>query len=256
MWMNFKNLVIKASGCKHRHDKVIEIVDAFARKGRLLDAGAREGNISRKLYENGFDVVAADINVLDSAFRTIPWIIANFNHPLPFKNQSFDVVTSSNTIEYLEDQYGFIRECYRVLRREGLLLIETPNILNLQARIAICLTGFHRFSGIPYDEVSEGVFGERRWNLKSYFQLRAILHRNGFRIILATTHEFSNKAMFLFPLSLYLSRMAHHAFRRERNPIQRERNNEILKHVMSADLILGKQLYILAVKDPSYVKHK
>jgi len=255
-WMDLKNLIAKFSGRQHRHDKVVEILNSLGKKGALLDAGAREGNISRKLHESGFDVVAADINMRHGAYREIPWITANFNHRLPFKNESFDFVTSSNTIEYLEDQYRFIRECYRVLRNGGALLIETPNILNLQSRIATCFTGFHRFSGMPYDEVRDGVFGERRWNLKSYFQLRAILHRNGFRIVRVATHEFSNKAMFFLPIYIHIYALTSRPFRREKDTLQQERNKEILKHVMSADLILGKQLYILAVKDPSYVKHK
>jgi hypothetical protein len=45
------------------------------------------------------------------------------------------------------------------------------------------------------------------------------------------------------------------SFRRDTDALQQEKNKQILKHVMSADLLLGKQLYILAVKDPSYVKH-
>jgi len=46
------------------------------------------------------------------------------------------------------------------------------------------------------------------------------------------------------------------AFRKEKNPIQRERNKEILRHVMSPDLLFGKHLYLLAEKDPLYLKHK
>jgi hypothetical protein len=44
------------------------------------------------------------------------------------------------------------------------------------------------------------------------------------------------------------------AFRRERNLRQRERNREILKHVLSTDLIFGKKLFLMAEKDPQYIK--
>jgi len=37
---------------------------------------------------------------------------------------------------------------------------------------------------------------------------------------------------------------------------QKEKNKEILRHVLSADLILGKKLFLMAEKDPDYVKAK
>jgi len=42
------------------------------------------------------------------------------------------------------------------------------------------------------------------------------------------------------------------AFWRERNPRQKERNEEIFHHVTSFDLIFGKKLFLLAEKNSSY----
>jgi hypothetical protein len=44
------------------------------------------------------------------------------------------------------------------------------------------------------------------------------------------------------------------AIQREKRPLQKERDREILGHVLSADLLLGKQLFLLAEKDPNYKK--
>lgn len=133
-------------------------------------------------------------------------------------------------------------------------MIETPNILNLQSRIANLLVGFYRFNGRPYDEVSDHLAGEHRMNLQNYYQLRFDLHRNGFRIIDVTTHEFSNKAMMFFSIYPFIYMATYRAFKREIRPYQRKRNKEIFHHVMSSDIIFGKQLFLLAEKDPSYQK--
>jgi SAM-dependent methyltransferase len=194
----------KVLNLRHRYDWVLGLFKSVAERGLLLEAGAREGNISRKMQENGFNVIAADINIPRHAHRQFPWVQANFNDDLPFKDESFDLISGTNTIEYLEDDLKFIRECYRTLKDKGKLLIGTANLLNLQSRVCLCLIGFHRFSGRPYDEVHDGVFGERRWNIKSYYQLRAHLHRNGFRVIRVASGEYSNKAMFFFPIYIYI----------------------------------------------------
>ncbi len=46
---------------------------------------------------------------------------------IPFRDQSFDVVLLYEAIYYLQDWQAFARECYRVLRPEGLLLLCTAN---------------------------------------------------------------------------------------------------------------------------------
>jgi 2-polyprenyl-3-methyl-5-hydroxy-6-metoxy-1,4-benzoquinol methylase len=252
--MNIKAWARRIFGLKHRYDKVVEVFNSLGQKGRLLDAGARHGKISKKLKENGFDVVAADIHYRNFPTQEIRSVIANFNDPLPFKENTFDFVLCSNNIEYLENPYRFVRECYRILNAGGKLVIETPNILNLQSRVANLFVGFYRFTGRPLDELSPDLEGEHRMNLQSYYQLRFNLHRNGFRIIATTTHEFSNRAMAFFPIYPLIYLTTYRAFRREKRPSQKERNKEIFRHVVSADIAFGKQLFVLAEKNPSYQK--
>jgi SAM-dependent methyltransferase len=252
--MKKSSLLTKVLGLQHRYDKVVEIFIELGQKGRLLDAGARHGKITKKLKENGFEVLAADIHPIDFPAKEIPILIADFNQGFPFKDSSFDFVLSSNNIEYLEDPYWFVRESYRILKPKGKLLIETPNILNLHSRIAHLFVGFYRFNGRPYDEVSDDLGGEHRMNLQNYFQLRFNLHRNGFRTMKVTTHEYSNRAMAFFLLYPFVYLLTLLAFKREKRTLQRERNRMIFQHVMSADLVFGKQIFLLAERDASYLK--
>lgn len=251
--MNLKKLVVKILGLQHPHEKVVEIFDGFSLRGKLLDAPAGEGEISHKLKEVGFDVVAADINPQLFCVQGIRCEKADLNQNLPFPDATFDFILCANGIEHLEDPFHFVRECYRILREEGKLLITTPNILNLKSRVANLLLGFNLFTGRPYNEVDHYLGGDHI-HLTNYYELRINLHRNGFRILEAITHSFSNRAMlfvFLYPF-IYLT--TWRAFQRERNPNQKEKNREIFRHVMSTDLIFGKKLFLLAEKDPGYIK--
>ncbi|MCX8118181.1 MAG: class I SAM-dependent methyltransferase [Desulfobacterota bacterium] len=243
----------KVLGTRHPHDKVVKILTDIGPRGKLLDAPAGTGALSRRLKEAGFEVLAVDIEPSLFGAEGISCLRANLNAPLPFPDESFEFVLCSNGIEHLEDPFQFIRECYRVLKTKGKLLITTPNLLNLKARLANLLVGFNLFTGRPCNEVDAFAGGEHI-HLANYFELRVMLHRNGFRILKVTTHQYSNTAMvlfFLFPL-IYLA--TYRAFQRERNPLQRERNREIFRHTMSADLIFGKKLFLLAEKDPGYLR--
>ncbi len=46
---------------------------------------------------------------------------------LPFVGESFDVVTSFETLEHLHDRARFLAELKRVLKLDGLLVLSTPN---------------------------------------------------------------------------------------------------------------------------------
>lgn len=243
----------KIFGLQNPHDKIVDLFNQFGYKGKLLDAPAGNGIISKKLKEAGFEVFAVDINPQLFCIREIFCGKVDLNKTLPFKNESFNFVLCSNGIEHLENPFLFIRECYRVLKKEGKILITTPNILNLKSRLANLFVGFNLFKGRPCNEI-DAYEGGDHIHLANYYELRINLHRNGFKIIEATTHRYSNTSMCLFFLIPIIYLFTYRAFEREKNQLQRERNKEIFGHILSPDLLFGKKLYILAEKNEKYIK--
>ncbi|MBN2125969.1 MAG: class I SAM-dependent methyltransferase [Deltaproteobacteria bacterium] len=51
---------------------------------------------------------------------------ADVNHPIPFKSDSFSVVTCLDVLEHLEDDRSLLREMARVCRPGGYILITVP----------------------------------------------------------------------------------------------------------------------------------
>jgi hypothetical protein len=105
----------------------------------------------------------------------------------------------------------------------------------------------------PHNEVDE-YEGGGHINMASYFDLRGNLHRNGFKIISVSTHMYSATALLFSFFIPFVYMMTYRSFKREKNREQRVRNQEILKHVLSADLLFGKKLFVLAEKDHHYKK--
>lgn len=46
---------------------------------------------------------------------------------LPFKNNSFDIVTFFETLEHVENERRFLKEIHRVLKADGVIMLSVPN---------------------------------------------------------------------------------------------------------------------------------
>ncbi len=98
----------------------------------VVEAGVGEGYGGQALSDAGASLVLGldlDQPTLAHVARTHPGVApvrANLV-ALPCGAGTSDVVVSSQTIEHLWDQDGFVRECARVLRPGGRLLVTTPN---------------------------------------------------------------------------------------------------------------------------------
>lgn len=101
---------------------------------RVLDAGCGEGYGGELLRtEHGVDVVAVDYDALAAghvrrAYPALRPLRANLV-ALPLADVCVDAVVTLQVVEHLWDQPLFVRECARVLRPGGRVLLSTPNRL-------------------------------------------------------------------------------------------------------------------------------
>jgi SAM-dependent methyltransferase len=74
---------------------------------------------------------------------------------LPFESDTFDVVTSFETIEHLRERVAFLEELRRVLRPNGKLLLSTPNANYSQPVDGVPANPFHIHEYEPEELRSE-----------------------------------------------------------------------------------------------------
>ncbi|AEF41668.1 class I SAM-dependent methyltransferase [Hoyosella subflava] len=149
-----------------RHE--IVYLDLLARcAGRVVvDAGFGEGYGAALLADAADRVIGLDYDqqAAEHAGRRYPAItpVRSNLAALPLADDSVDVVVNFQVIEHLWDQLQFIKECHRVLRPGGELLISTPNRITFSPGRETPLNPFHtrELSASELTELlSDGGFG-------------------------------------------------------------------------------------------------
>ena len=241
----FEKLQIIAHEKTHR--KVLEIFARFPRRGPLLEIPAGEGALAWQLHKLGYQVTGGDIDPAFFKVKPIPCIHLDLNRPVPIEDGKFDFISCIEGIEHLEDQFQFVRECHRILTSEGMLVLSTPNILNLASRLKFLLSGFYSLTPRPINEFSQAPVFDHIHPV-TYYQLRYMLHTQGFRVAEVATDIYRRGSAALFWLKPLVQLYGIRTMRKERDPQQRAANREIRRLLASRDLLLGRTLILVARK--------
>jgi SAM-dependent methyltransferase len=114
---------------------------------RALDVGCGTGEFTAQMAQVGAGVVGTDVAeaALERArtrHRGLDFRITTIDGPLPFPDNSFDLVWASEVIEHIGDTARWLSEVRRVLTPAGRLLLTTPS----HGRLRVALAGVSHFS--------------------------------------------------------------------------------------------------------------
>lgn len=214
---------------------------------RILDApcgGAAA--LTLALRERGFDAIGADIDPEAATRLGAHFQKANLDAELPWPDQSFDAVISTEGIEHLENHFSFLREVYRILKPGGMLVLTTPNITALRSRVRFLGSGFFGRDSRPLNETARHPL--HHIGLATFSELRYELHVSGFRISEARHTHIKPISFLYFVYVPWIWLYTLIAFRKEKDPAQRGRNKEIRAALHSPSLLFGECMMIVARK--------
>ncbi len=110
-------------------------IDFFVKHGakRVLDVGCASGALVHSVKRRGLDAVGIDLDKDSIKFGKGLGLDLRYGvlENMKFKNGKFDAVNLGDIVEHVKDPEGFLRECLRVLRKGGVLVISTPNTNSL-----------------------------------------------------------------------------------------------------------------------------
>jgi len=125
-------------GFIRKQGRVEELYLNSLRPGRLLEIGCGAGELLNHLRSLGWEVegVEPDAQVVGQARRKYGLNIHSGDlASLDFTGENFDVIVINHVIEHLHDPRKILRECHRILKRGGSLVIVTPNTKSLAHRL-------------------------------------------------------------------------------------------------------------------------
>ncbi|ETW22423.1 SAM-dependent methlyltransferase [Mycobacterium gastri 'Wayne'] len=141
-----------------RHEVVYQRLAPRCAGRDVLEAGCGEGYGADLIAEVARRVIAIDYDEaavahVGSRYPRVDVMQANLAE-LPLPDASVDVVVNFQVIEHLWDQGGFVRECARVLRPSGLLMVSTPNRITFSPGRDTPINPFHTRE-LNADELTE-----------------------------------------------------------------------------------------------------
>ena len=110
--------------------RAANLLKQYGSKGRLLDVGTGFGFFLVEMKKRGWETAGVEISqkAIDYAGDVLGLTI--YPGPLEkaaFPDNDFDAVTGFYIVEHLSHPMAFLRECYRILKPGGLLLLRYPH---------------------------------------------------------------------------------------------------------------------------------
>jgi 2-polyprenyl-3-methyl-5-hydroxy-6-metoxy-1,4-benzoquinol methylase len=144
---------------------------------KLLDVGAADGLLSRRLSELGWRVTAieGDPALAQAGARYCERMITlNLDREIPVGEGPFDVIVYGDVLEHLVDPLRVLVELDRTLAPGGFVVISVPNIAHLWIRLLLL---FGRF-----DYLDRGILDHSHLRFFTERSLRAMLADAGLLI--------------------------------------------------------------------------
>jgi len=221
--------------------------------GNHLDIGSGHGDLIRLMRER-FAVTSSACDYTD-ALMQLPdqrVDIVDLNEAtLPYPDAHFAVVTCTEVIEHVENHRRLLRECHRVLQPGGLLVVSTPNILNLSSRVRFLLFGFwNLFGPLPVAHRQKQSTSGHINPISSFYLSHALLEAGFLDLRIAVDKRQRTSLLGLVVFGLPILLFGTWLRRRERTRYRTldDSNRALVERMNSLDLLLGRTILVTARK--------
>ena len=243
------------------NDKILRLVLPLITPGvKIADVGAGEGYFSQLIgqhVQSKLGVPPANVitacDIFPEYFR-YPAITCKRIAPdgrLPYEDGSIDIACSLEVVEHVENQFAFARELFRILRPEGIALVSTPNVLNVNSRWRNLHSGF----AVLFDPLmlssTDPVHTSGHINPVSYYYLAYQLRRAGFVSTSVEYDRFKLSARLLLIVCGPVIWIGNQLLRRRlnaRKPDVASENSAILNDLWSIKMLTSRSVIAIAKK--------
>jgi len=237
------------SKCFHEAERHL----TFSEGIKHLDIGAGNGALLSMLHSKfGTTPYACDYTDELMQIEGLDVTVCDLNcEKLPYEDNYFDLVTFTEVIEHIENHRNTLSDIFRILKPNGVLVLSTPNILNLKSRLRFLFCGFWNLFGplTVGNRKIESTGGHI--NPVSYFYVVHSLMEAGLEVENDTYDKIQSSSVFLLlflyaPIKLY----CFFHFRKEKQKYKTidERNQSSVLRMNTFDLLVGRTIIVTARK--------
>jgi len=100
---------------------------------KILDLGCGFGEHAKIYSRKGAKITGIDSSKKEIAYAKLRkigntnFIVGDILKKLPFRDNSFDIITSSLVLDYIKNLKKLFKECRRVLKKSGKMIFSIPN---------------------------------------------------------------------------------------------------------------------------------
>ena len=228
----------------------------------VVDIPAGIGVNTKVLQEKGARVKAYDLFPEFFEVEGLSCEAADLQERLPIEDSTADIVLFQEGIEHLPDQLAALHELNRIMKPGGLLILTTPSISHLRARVSNVLTESELYKRMPPNELDalwhtdDGRMYYGHLFLIGIQRLRVLATAAGFRIEKIHAVRVSRSSLplaILYPL-IFLSNLWAYRYTMKKDlktpPDEKRRvYREIFKLNLHPTILFGRHLFIEFRKD-------
>lgn len=119
--------------------KRLDVIEKYKKSGKILDVGCATGFFLKLAKSRGWDVYGTDMSKFASEYAKKKGGLRNIFYgdlkKVKFKDNMFDVITMFDVIEHLPDPKNTLKHIYKLLRKNGLIVITTPDSGSIVAKL-------------------------------------------------------------------------------------------------------------------------
>ena len=166
------------------HESVLKMLKAHvAPPAPIVDLGGGSGAFALLSRDAGYNVVVADIappSDLDLPVQQLD-LDASPSYADAL-GKRFDAIVAIEVIEHLENPYQFLKKAHALLKPDGVLIVTTPNVVDLDSRRQFLIQGdLWLFPRGCVSGLRQGRLGHL--TILPYWMLEEILDREGWYVL-------------------------------------------------------------------------
>jgi 2-polyprenyl-3-methyl-5-hydroxy-6-metoxy-1,4-benzoquinol methylase len=110
-------------------------IKKYRERGNILDVGCGRGTFLDIMKQDGWSVMGVELNEETASYASSRYGIQVLTAgAMPrLADESFDVITLYHVLEHSFEPAAVVKECRRLMRKNGMLVIAVPNMDSLQA---------------------------------------------------------------------------------------------------------------------------